>query len=50
MKALKLVWAVVRFLGRTVWHLLTLAGQKPDDEECGVDMGGQGRVSWRSGR
>ena len=50
MKALKLVWAVVRFVGHAVWQLLTLASPKPDDEECGVDLGGQGRVSWRSGR
>ena len=50
MKALKLVWAGVRFLGRMLWELLTLASPKPDDEECGVDLGGQGRVSWRSGR
>ena len=50
MKALKLVWAAVRFVGHAAWGLLTLAGQKPDDEECGVDLGGQGRVSWRSGR
>ena len=47
MKALKLVWAAVRFVGHAAWGLLTLAGQKPDDEECGVDLGGQGRVSWR---
>lgn len=43
MKALKMLMAVV-------WQVLTVAGQKPDDEECGVDLGGQGRVSWRSGR
>jgi len=24
----------VRFLGHAAWGLLTLAGQKPDDEEC----------------
>ncbi|HON93935.1 MAG TPA: hypothetical protein PKZ07_20355 [Sedimentisphaerales bacterium] len=47
MKALKLVWGAVRFVGHAAWGLLTLAGQKPDDEECGVDLGGQGRVSWR---
>jgi len=50
MKALKLLWAGVRLLGRAVWQLLTLASPKPDDEANGVDMGGQGRVSWRSGR
>jgi len=40
MKALKMLMAVV-------WQVLTVAGQQADDEECGVDLGGQGRVSWR---
>lgn len=48
MNALKLVRAVVRFLCRAAWGLLTLAEQKPDDRENGVDLGGQGRLSWRT--
>lgn len=40
MSVLKMVMAVV-------WQVLTVAGQQADDEECGVDLGGQGRRSWR---
>lgn len=47
MKALKLVWSGVRFIGLAAWGLLTLASPKADDEANGVDLGGQGRVSWR---
>jgi hypothetical protein len=32
---------------RAVWQMLTLASQKADDEDNGVDLGGQGRSSWR---
>ena len=50
MKALNWIWTGLRIAGLAAWELLTLASPKPDDEANGVDMGGQGRVSWRSGR
>ncbi len=50
MKALNWIWTGLRIAGLAAWELLTLAAPKADDEECGVDLGGQGRVSWRSWR
>lgn len=50
MKALKLVWSGVRFIGLAAWGLLTVASPKADDEANGVDLGGQGRGSWRAGQ
>lgn len=48
MKALRWIGAGFRFLWWAAWGILTLAEQKPDDRENGVDLGGQGRVSWRN--
>ena len=48
MKALlKWFWDGLRIAGKAALECLTLASPKVDDEECGVDIGGQGRASWR---
>ena len=43
MKALEWIWGAVRLMFSSAWDLFTLASPKPDDAECGVNLGGQGR-------
>ena len=43
MKALRLIWAVLRMAGLAALELLTLAAPKADDAANGVCIGGQGR-------